>query len=73
LFRYLFIYQNPLYNETFVSRTGEFLQARFNASDVVMTAFVSEHRWIRLHGLLVFEDKNPPRINIEETEVYLNV
>jgi glutamate dehydrogenase len=68
----VFIYMpKPLYNETFVSRTGEFLQARFNAGDVVMTAFVSEHRWIRLHGLLVFEDKNPPRINIEETESVL--
>ena len=68
----VFIYMpKPLYNETFVSRTGEFLQARFNASDVVMTAFVSEHRWIRLHGLLVFEEKNPPRINIDETESVL--
>ncbi|PTQ89557.1 NAD-glutamate dehydrogenase domain-containing protein [Agitococcus lubricus] len=68
----IFIYlPKPLYNETFVSRTGEFLQARFNASDVVMTPFVSEHRWIRLHSLLVFEDKDPPRINIEETESVL--
>ncbi len=68
----VFIYMpKPLYNETFVSRTGEFLQARFNASDVVITAFVSEHRWIRLHSLLVFEDKNPPRINVEETESVL--
>lgn len=65
----VFIYlSKSLYNQTFVSRTGEFLQARFNASDVVMTPYVSEHRWIRLHGLLVFEDKNPPRINTEETE-----
>lgn len=68
----VFIYlSKSLYNQTFVSRTGEFLQARFNASDVVMTPYVSEHRWIRLHGLLVFEDKNPPRINIEETESVL--
>lgn len=68
----IFIYMpKPLYNETFVSRTGEFLQARFNATDVVMTPFVSEHRWIRLHSLLVFEHKNPPRINIEETESVL--
>ncbi len=68
----VFIYlPKPLYNQTFVSRTGEFLQARFNATDAVMTAYVSEHRWIRLQGLLVFEDKNPPRINIEETESVL--
>ncbi len=68
----IFIYMpKPLYSESFVSRTGEFLQARFNASDVVMTPYVSEHRWIRLHSLLVFEHKNPPRINIEETESVL--
>lgn len=68
----VFIYlSKSLYNQTFVSRTGEFLQARFNATDAVMTPYVSEHRWIRLHALLVFEDKNPPRINIEETESVL--
>ncbi len=68
----VFIYlPKPLYNESFVSRTAEFLQARFNASDIEVNPFVSEHRWIRLHILLVFDNHRPPVINTEETEAVL--
>lgn len=68
----IFIYvPKPIYNEAFVSRTAEFLQARFNATDVEVTPFVSEHRWIRLHLMLVFAHLSPPSINVEETEAVL--
>jgi len=68
----VFIYlPKPIFSETFVSRTAEFLQARFNATDVEVTPFASEHRWIRLHMLLVFAHLSPPPINTEETEAVL--
>lgn len=68
----VFIYvPKPIYNDVFVSRTAEFLQARFNATDVEVTPFISEHRWIRLHILLVFAHQSPPHINMEETEAVL--
>ncbi|HEX5277164.1 MAG TPA: hypothetical protein VFW42_05805, partial [Fluviicoccus sp.] len=68
----VFIYvPKPIYNDVFVSRTAEFLQARFNATDVEITPFISEHRWIRLHLLLVFAHQAPPHINMEETEAVL--
>ena len=68
----VFIYlPKPVFNEAFVSRTAEFLQARFNATDVEVTPFVSEHRWIRLHLLLVFAHLSPPAINVDETEAVL--